>query len=229
MRIVLLCLFCALGCSPLLAVRPAATAPEREAITRDCLAAFPKGLFRVSHSIDASMPFGHSGVFVGVSAAEPKGFRSILMSIEGFVLFDATLVEGKLDVHRAMPPLDRPGFAQGLMGDVRRTFFPPQGEPAVAGHSPAGIPVCRWNASESRTVDVYVTSASSRVLRDYDGVSLTREIRLAGHGAQGFFPEVDLQVFGIGGYTLRMRLLDQELAPSAPSPALSEEMKSGRP
>ena len=61
-----------------------------------------------------------------VLSSRLRSNRSVIMSLEGFVVFDGEVNQG-LTVHRALPPFDSPGFAEGLMADIRLIFFQPEG------------------------------------------------------------------------------------------------------
>ncbi len=80
------------------------------------------------------MPGGGSFVSMGVTviSSRLRTNRSVIMTFEGFVVFDGEY-DGRLIVHRALPPFDSPHFAEGLMEDIRLIFFEPQGPVIGAG------------------------------------------------------------------------------------------------
>ena len=79
--------------------------------------------------------------------------RSVLMTLEGFVVFDGEY-DGRLTVHRALPPFDSPHFADGLMEDIRLVFFEPEGPVVARGTLRTGGPVRRYRLPDGGTVDV---------------------------------------------------------------------------
>jgi hypothetical protein len=172
--------------------------------------AFPKGDFRIVHSIDATLPFGNNTVLLGVIAVEKAGLHMVLLSPEGLSLFEADYSGDKLEVQRALPPLNRGGFAQGLLDDVRATFLPPPGTRSIVGRSPDGQTVCRFDGSGDLTTDVVLGAHGPAIVRNYRGTSSIREIQITGVDAEGFHSEIKLRVPGIGGYSLTMRLLSRE-------------------
>ena len=142
--------------------------------------------------------------------------HNVLLSPEGVALFDASLVGDKILVRRALPPFNRRGFADGLVDDVKATFRAPDGEPAVVGHGDSGSGLCRWRLAEERTTDVELRGSKPAWIRNFKGRSLVREVALSGDPDGGFYPDVLLRVPGMGGYTLRMRLISHETIPDEP-------------
>jgi hypothetical protein len=200
------------GCASLPTLHSSSIA-ERSSALASCQAVFVRSSWQTSHSIDAQMPLNHNTLLMGVTVVQPTGFRSVLMSIEGLVLFDGELQGQRVVVHRALPPLDHSGFAEGLMADVRYVLFPPVGELTVVGQEEAsGALACRWTEVDERTVDVLRVEKTHWRIRTFRGTSLEREADLWYPNDKGFFQDILLRVPGIGGYTLRMKLIDQGTA-----------------
>jgi hypothetical protein len=189
---------------------------NRTATIALCRQAFPPQPWRATHTLFASLPLGYNGALVGVTVADREGLHAMLLSPEGVTLFDATNQVGRdarasrLVIRRAVPPLDRPDFAAGLMADVGNAFLPPPGEPAAIGRSTTGRIVCRWVPSNGDATEVELGATGPARIRTYRGVRPSREIELLGTPDRGFFPEVRLTVPGAGGYTLDMKLVDRE-------------------
>jgi len=201
------------ACAHLPPLAPVAGDSPAEVSAR-CRRAFPAQPWRATHAIFASLPFGQNSGLVGVTAATGGELHAVLLSPEGISLFDGT--QGKdgaggpaLVVHRAVPPFDRPAFAQSLMADVGHIYLSPAGEPTAIGRYPTGQVVCRWSRPGDETTDVELAADGPRFIRTYRDVHATREIELVGSAPDGFFPEIRLRVPG-GGYQLDMRLVDHE-------------------
>jgi hypothetical protein len=209
MRAIVCLLVLVCGCAGLPKIVPTRAPEERDAITNACLAAFPEGHWAASHSIDASLPFGHNALLIGVASARRDGMHYVLLSPEGFALFDASVVQGGLRVSRALPPFDRPGFADGLVGDVNSTFRAPAGAPRVVGRDESGAGVCRWQSGDD-TTDVEVSGAVPKRIKSFHGSDLVREVVLSGAPDGGFYPDLLLRVPGMAGYTLDMHLISHE-------------------
>jgi hypothetical protein len=201
------------GCSALPRITLVHTPAERAAITQACRRTFPQIPWSATHAIDARLPLGQDALLVGATRMDAETLRAVLMSPEGIVLFDATSRGDVITVHRALPPLDGPSFAEGLVGDVRQTFAAPVGPPTAVGRTEGGTAVCRYQAGDGKTTDVEVDGGAPKRIRAFDGSSVVREIQLVGSADDGFYPEVVLRTPGMGGYTLKMRLISHEPAP----------------
>ena len=205
---VLLCLvFFLASC----AVRPT-TLPELTHPTTGaggCPTLFPQGDYEFVHLIEFSMPGGQHGTAMGVTVIRGKTISATLMTVEGFVLFSAVFSD-TLTVNRAVPPFDKPGFAQGMMADIRAIFLQPQGR-KIVGTLAKGAIVCRME-TDKETVDVYTTTNRCKQIVVYTpdrnlqttitGSHCTNEL------AGMVIPDVlTLQSYGPGGYVLHLRLL----------------------
>jgi hypothetical protein len=208
------------GCAHLPTIAPARSTSESQAIAAACRAAFPEGWWGASHSIDATLPFGNNALLIGATSTKKDGMHYVLMSPEGVALFDASVIGGAIRVRRALPPFNRPGFAEGLVGDVRAAFSAPEGAPTAVGLGESGSGMCRWRSRAGTTTDVELSGAKPRWIRSFDGSALVREVALSGEAEAGFFPGLLLRVPGMAGYTLRMRLISHETVaePAGPTP-----------
>ena len=104
-------------------------------------------------------------------------YRSVLLTLEGFVVFDAEY-DGRLTVHRALPPFDSPHFAEGLMEDIRLVFFEPDGPVVASGTLKDGGAVRRHRLPDGGTVDLELLPGDDWRIRRYDpSETLTRTVR----------------------------------------------------
>ncbi len=194
------------------AIRPATPAAQ-DGLLAQCEATWAPGEWRVVHAIRSTLPDGSPGAFIGVTAAEDagRGFRSILLSLEGLVLVDASWTPGGIVVHRALPPLDAAGFAEGMVADVRLILFPPPGRPAAVGTTDAGDVSCRWDDGRGGSVDVTLAASGERrvVAWSADG-AMTREARLSAELRGPFAEHVELSTPGARGYSLELDLLETQ-------------------
>jgi hypothetical protein len=208
--VVLFALLLAASCAHLPLLDPV-DANQAQAAGERCKQAFPAQPWRATHTIFAALPFGQNSQLIGVSAVGAEGLHSILLSPEGVSLFDGVQKSGQgLVVHRAVPPFDRPAFAESLMADVGNAFLSPAGPPVAIGTYKTGETVCRWSPPGGEVTDVELGSDGPRTIRTYRGLSATREILLVGPATNGFYPLVVLRARGSGGYALEMRLVDRE-------------------
>ena len=205
-----------LSCTGLGTLRPVDGA-RRADIASQCRALFPGGQWQATHILEADLPLGQEGSFMAAVATEEegRGFRSVLMSLEGFVLFDATYQDGRIATHRAVPPLDEPGFARGMTGDIRLLLFPPDGVPSEVGETEAGHGACRWQRATGKTVEVEMLGQGCSRIRLYDDDGrVERDATLSGTPRGGFAPLMQLVAPGGAGYTLRLKLLDTGRGPA---------------
>lgn len=200
------------ACSSLPEVREASLA-EHPKLLAACQVAYPQGDWAVVHSILITLPGGGRSALLGITASEAEEgcLSSVLLAPEGIVLFKGSSCLGAVKVERALPPLDRDGFAHGLFADVHFIFLPPAGEPSFVGRTAGLEPICRWE-SNGLTQDLLPNTDGSWKRREYEDGRLQREVASGKPGAGGFAPVVDLERHGMAGYKMRF-LLVEEAAP----------------
>jgi hypothetical protein len=207
---VLALLLMAAGCAGLKPLAP--LDPTRKtAVLEGCRRPFLHSKHRLVHALETVMPDGAKGTAVGVLVADPRtqGFRTALMTIEGFVLFDAEAGE-TLTVHRAVPPFDAPAFAEALAEDIRLAFFTPGGEPAAWGAGEEGAPVCRFERADGRFVEVLTFKGGVMAIRLYGaGQELLKRVTMIFPEGSGLADVLEIRG-GWPPYTLRLRLLESE-------------------
>ncbi len=203
----LLLVSCAGNSIPLPKLTPAPDRPP------DCAPLFPQGNYQFVHLIECSMPGGNHGTAMGVTVTDSNGIESALMTVEGFVLFAARFSD-TLTVHRAVPPFDKPGFASGMMQDIRAIFLHPKGK-AMAGSLPDSTPVCRMTDDSGQITDILSTADHCRQRNIYSPArQLLRTI--SGHDCTvdldgSLIPKtLELTSWEMGGYTLQMTLISAE-------------------
>ena len=188
--------------------------PKRaQEIAKRCTSIYPVLPWRATHVVEVTLATGQAGSFLGVVAADaPHKFRVILVSPEGFVVFDATYDQGNITANRAVPPLDSEQFARGMAGDIRLMLFAPSWPLVEAGHTEAGAESCRFERADGQTVQVVLESPERAHLLLYAANgALDRDGVLRGPRQAGFFQEMLLVAQGPLGYSLAMRLMDSEV------------------
>lgn len=196
------------GLKPLTSLDPA----RKSAVLEGCRRPFLPGKYRLVHALETVMPDGAKGTAIGVLVADPRtrGFRTALMTIEGFVLFDAEAGE-TLTVHRAVPPFDAPAFAEALAEDIRLAFFPPGDTPAAWGEGEAGAQICRFERADGRLVEVLTFKDGVMAIRLYGtGQELLKRVKMPSPERPGLADTLEIQSSGWPSYTLRLRLLESE-------------------
>lgn len=200
-----------LSCARLPAIVPVAGADPCGPI-EGCSRIFPTGNWQLLHSIAAGLPGGRHSVMMGLTvlSSRRRSNRSVIMSLEGFVVFDGEVNQG-LKVHRALPPFDSPGFAEGLMADIRLIIFKPQGPAAECGKLTDGSIVCRYKYPDGSIVDIVLCSNRTCELRRYDRKQhLSRIVRVPADArtGDGMPQTIELTARGEQSYKLVMTLLE---------------------
>lgn len=216
----LLVLFFIVSCSGLPRLNP--VDPSLLPVIRNkCTTHFPKGNWRFVHSIETTMPNGQKSLVIGVSLIFPaiKTIQSVIMTVEGLVIFDAHHDQNGLTIHRAIPPFDSKKFARGLMKDVELMFFEPDGRLIEVGAQNGDIDVCRYRDRNQTgsIVDVVVRDNHSWSIRQYsENNSLMRRIdtytcKVSKNDYPPSVPcQMELTAHGAVPYTLYMKLLEAE-------------------
>jgi hypothetical protein len=222
-RLVALCLLlltvnACTGLKPLIPLDPA----RKAAVLESCRRPFLPGSYRLVHALERVMPDGAKETAIGILSADPRtrSFRTALMTIEGWVLFDAEVGE-TLTVYRAIPPFNAPAFAKALAEDIRLAFFPPGEEPEAWGEGEEGGMVCRFTRADGRLVEIMTPGEGAMEIRLYGtGREVMKRVTMAPPQRPGLAETLTIQG-GWPPYTLRLRLLENETLDdeSAPEPA----------
>lgn len=213
-----LLLACACAGPPAVSLLPAV---EADPLVRSCLAHFPSGSFAVVHAIEATLPFGKASSVLGVSSwdEESRTLSAALLAPEGIALFEASRTGGgNVVVTRALPPLDRPGFAEGLFEDLELIYFPPGAGPGlppavalrpVPGRYDDGRTVCRWSIAD-RVVDLLPADDGGFLLLEYrEGAKPSRRFEARAPDPGDFPLSARLEKAGAAGYSMQFTLVEQ--------------------
>lgn len=213
----LLLVFCLSSCS----LMESGTRPELAALssvdTKEviCGNAFVRGDWQFVHSITFSIANGYGATVVGVTVMEEGKLKTALMGVEGFVLFEAEQGEGDgIAVLRAVAPFDKPGFAEGLMTDVRTLLMAPQESELFLGSTGDGDLICRYSTKDGSVTDVMkgrqgwcridVWDKENSKMRTIIG---TDHSMIDGQSIPG---RIELTALDGPGYTLQLELLSAE-------------------
>jgi hypothetical protein len=148
---------------------------------------------------------------LGVTLFDPPSgiVRSAILTLEGFVLFDARYDRG-VEVYRAVPPFDAPRFGENMIDDIRLIFLAPQGRLLRAGSLENGAIACRYEDPRGRTVDVIVRQDDAWEIGTYGNHNEPLR-RVEAFSVNNRIPEaVALTGFLTVNYKLRMTLISAE-------------------
>jgi len=186
------------------------TGPAEIMIVREACPALP-GPFPVRprvcvHRVDASGGFGARSTLIGVTRIDPRmrKLHSILLSAEGFPLYEAEFEEGGFRVMRALPPFDGPAFTRGFAQDVGALFLRPPGKPSEAGITREGSGVCHWRTEGGCLVQLLEITNGWKLTRWDKSGHLSRTVFFKLPLVKGVPSYVELKIPGPVGYILRM-------------------------
>lgn len=213
MMLILAMLLLPLGCAgPPKIIVPAEDGAAN--IPAICADIYPRGQWQFAHAIQVTAPGGSRQTMIGVTrmSSEERAFECAMITLEGLVLFEATYDGTGIQVQRAVPPMDKPGFAQGMIEDILLIFFPPILGPTTAGSLQEGARICRYPTGDGGTQDVVVYLDGRWEIRRYtDQNQLNRTITTDGSEAthpDGFPARLELRAHGAGGYRLNMSMME---------------------
>jgi len=185
-------------------------------IKSGCDGIFPKGSWQFVHAIDFSLKNGRESRVIGITTLAGDAVGCALLTIEGFTLFEARYRDGRpIDIVRAVPPFDKPAFAEGLLRDVMTIFQEPATENVQYGRSVDNLPVCRYIDDGRRVTDIERTVGGCWQIKTFQGAERVMSRLVSGRSCRmrdGYLlPEyIELKGIGQDDYTLKMTLINAE-------------------
>jgi hypothetical protein len=194
-------------------LRPAGLV-HRADLQKACDDIFPQTAYRVVHTMEITLPMDNKTSLIGISQGDPQKntMRSILISAEGLVLFDAEINgSDQLTIHRSLPPLEERDFAVGLFSDVRLMFGRPEVLAQTVGWLDNGLPICRYvQGDEVRDVVLLPGPGGAWSQQRYQAEMLEKEVSATPPFSNVFAQEMQLSKPGITGYQIRFELIRLE-------------------
>jgi len=200
-------------------LHPAVTIPDLVSTFDEpvhCESIYPQGKWQFVHSLTFSMADGKKGTVLGVSVLDGPIIKSALMTVEGFVLFEATF-DGQIEVNRAVPPFDNEQFARGLMRDLQLIFFRPQSNKVQYGRLDNGSSICRYQEPSGQITDIVLFADQGWEINQYGADQRrTRAIKaspqMAGDRSGDWLPPRRLELYAndTAEYTIMMDLVSSE-------------------
>ncbi|WP_319407654.1 hypothetical protein [uncultured Desulfosarcina sp.] len=183
---------------------------RRSRIESDCQSHFLQGRWQLVHTITARLYGGRVTVLTGVivlSSAD-RSIHCVLMTLEGFVLFEAA-DHGEVTVKRAFGPFDNSEFAQGVTRDIRLIFLAPEGKMQAAGKFADGTGGCRYQVARQHTVDLVERPDGGWRMHQYDPSGyLLRSVTADPPDLNGISHRLTLEAGGRHAYRLSMTLVE---------------------
>ena len=202
-------IFLVISCGRLPVIKPVDQTALPD-IAKRCYQPFVHTPYRFIHAIEVTLPGGGMGTVVGVTVIDPASekIHSVIMTIEGFVLFDARY-EKDVRVNRAVPPFNAKDFAKYLMEDVRLILVAPQGQLSQAGVLADGSTICRYHR-DNKIIDVIVRQDNSWEIGVYNDSHETIRKVHASSIRNDIPASIKLTAFDTWDYSLLLRLLSAE-------------------
>jgi hypothetical protein len=183
---------------------------------RTCQGIYPTGKWQLLHAIEAELPGSHTGFLMGLTrlSSEERSARCVIMTLEGFVLFDARY-DGQIKIERAVAPFDNEAFAQGVMADIRLIFFKPLTAETTAGTLADGAPVYRHRLADGKVIDVIHGENNQWETRLYSSDHRLKRIvksrlqeKPPAENPCGIADKIELTALGTPGYKLALDLVE---------------------
>ena len=193
-----------------------ATGPETADAGRVCQGVYPMGNWQLLHTIEAELPGNQKGFLMGVTKLfwQKRSFRCVIMTLEGFVVFDAQY-DGAIRVERAVAPFDNTTFSQGVMADILLIFFKPLARETKTGSLADSAVICRHYLDDGSVIDIGRQQGNQWELRQYDpNHRLTRVVKHTNpenptrETPKGIAPRIELTALGTPGYKLVLDLVE---------------------
>lgn len=181
-----------------------------------CQGLYPLGQWQLYHTIEAELPGGQTGFLMGLTvlSSRERSARCVIMTLEGFVIFDARY-DGQVTIERAVAPFDNHAFAQGVMADIQLIFFKPDTDDISMGALSDTVTVCRHLLPNGNVIDLVnpennhwetrLYRSNHRVMRIVK--SMIKE-KSPGEDLTGIADKIELTALGTPGYKLVLDLVE---------------------
>jgi len=178
-----------------------------------CSIPFITGKQQFIHVIEAELPNKANLSMIGITVISPEtdSIQCVIMTIEGFVIFDA-VYDRELTINRGVSPFDSKAFAQGMIDDIRLIFFKPNGVLLQSGNLKDGSHACRYTDNDHYVTDLITTPDNHLEIRKYDkNLKLMRSVKT--YSDKEMIPErLELTAYGDNPYALKLKLIKYEKA-----------------
>jgi hypothetical protein len=196
-----------IGCAP---ISETILSPGSEIELQACYAIFPTGPWESVHKIEATFRRGGSFTLLGVTKGNPseQNLESVLLTPEGFILFEAEYKKNGMTVRKSVPPFDSPAFAKGLMEDVTFLFLSPGTDPITWGRKGDGMLICNWEGPNGINTEITGSVGNGwKILRRNKEKKIIKEVTLDGPFINGLATRIEIRAFTPLSYKIRMTLL----------------------
>ena len=206
------------SCAGLPVIDPASPT-SAPAIKDNCRSYFASGKWRLVHTIEAVLPNGQRQFLIGVSLLNTSKdtIDSVILTLEGLVLFDARYDRSGIVTRRAVPPFDSPHFSREMMNDIKLLFIKPESVITETGIGKEEMSVCRYRSRDGSVIDVTALPSDGWMITHYNpNAKLKRRVKAEpcrqpeDNHRHKFACHMELKAFGSAPYTLYLKLIEVE-------------------
>lgn len=173
---------------------------------------FLKEKYRLIHSIRAILPNNETVIAIGVTVADPyaRSVDAVLMTVEGFVLFDVSYKNNSFIINRSVPQFGGNNFAESLINDINIIYFPPDFKMKESGKLKENY-VTRYYCRDNSVTDIFLLKNGKSKIIKYDSENdKSRTVNISSLNSEGIPGKIELIAHGFFGYTLNMELIEFE-------------------
>ncbi len=195
-------------CAGCLTAPETALVPEALEDPERCVELFPSEPWECVHTIEAVIQGGMSSSLLGITKGDPtsRKLHTVLLTPEGFILFEAEQHGDTISVLKAVAPFDSSAFARGLMEDVNLLFLAPLGRLLKWGRTADGAVLCQWESPAGYREQISLSTVKTISFRDRHG-DLVKEAVLHAPFLKGLASQMELRAHKPAPYRLKMTLL----------------------
>ena len=170
------------------------------------------------HALEVQLPGKNRSSVIGITNVYPgeRILESVIMSIEGLVLFHARYSEASKEIFKSIDPFTSEQFSDGLLQDIQLIFLKPGVNLVHSGVTMDGTDICRYT-NKNEVVDILLLAKGNWVINQYDRKKLIKSIQASDINAKvksalNRYPgKLVLTHTGVFGYSLEMKLIRAEL------------------
>jgi hypothetical protein len=184
-----------------------------------CRHLFPEDNIQMVHSLEVRLPGKNATSVIGITNIYPgeRALESVIMTIEGLVLFHARYKPGEKEVLKSVKPFTSEQFSSGLLKDIQLIFLLPGGSLIGYGQTLENYSICRYQDQKGDLLDILLQPGGNWFIKQYNkrkqlirSVTAGR-IDVTSNDLPARYPKtMILESHGFLGYSLIMNLLRAE-------------------
>lgn len=169
------------------------------------------------HALEVQLPGKNRSSVIGITNVYPgeRALESVIMSIEGLVLFHARFSKESKEIFKSIDPFTSEQFSEGLLQDIQLIFLKPDGNLVHSGTTLGGTEICRYT-EKNKVIDVLLPENRNWAIKLYDDKNLIKSVQASDintkaiHDLKRYPGKLVMTHSGIFGYSLEMKLIRAE-------------------